>query len=116
MYTDGAVKMDAIFAAPGGVTFKQDGEWVLGFNRNLGLCAAFDTKLWGILEGLTLIHERGYQKVMIHTNNLEGLTLILSLVTMNSLEITRFSTLRDKAYSNKGEPSYGSYWKDDFCK
>ncbi|MBA0865003.1 hypothetical protein Goshw_008099, partial [Gossypium schwendimanii] len=40
-----------------GVINKQEGEWILGFNRYLGLCSVFDTKLWGILHGLILVQK-----------------------------------------------------------
>ncbi|MBA0743542.1 hypothetical protein Gogos_006208 [Gossypium gossypioides] len=36
----------------------------------------FDAKLWGVLDGFTLIHERGYKKVVIHIDNLEVVKVI----------------------------------------
>ncbi|MBA0682525.1 hypothetical protein Goari_024237, partial [Gossypium aridum] len=54
-----------------GVIYKQEGECIIGFNRHLGLCLVFDAELWGILDGLSLIQKKGYQKVVIHTGNLE---------------------------------------------
>ncbi|MBA0785728.1 hypothetical protein Gotri_026079 [Gossypium trilobum] len=76
LFTDGAVKFDAGLAASRGMACKQEGEWIVGFNLYLGLCTVFDAELWGVLDGITLIHERGYQKVMIHKDNLKVVKVI----------------------------------------
>ncbi|MBA0736959.1 hypothetical protein Gogos_010445 [Gossypium gossypioides] len=76
LFTNGAIKFDADFATLGGMACKQEREWIVGFNRYLGLCTVFDVELWGVLYGITLIHERGYQKVMIHKDNLKVVKVI----------------------------------------
>ncbi|XP_012435482.1 uncharacterized protein LOC105762121 [Gossypium raimondii] len=71
LFIDGAVKLDAGFATSGEIACKQEGEWIIGFNHYLRLCSVFDAKLWVVLDGFTLTHERGCQKVVIHIDNLE---------------------------------------------
>ncbi|MFQ6623307.1 hypothetical protein Gotur_001982 [Gossypium turneri] len=41
----GAVKMDAGFVAAREVAYKQEGEWIVGLNRYLGLYLVFDVEL-----------------------------------------------------------------------
>ncbi|MBA0861075.1 hypothetical protein Goshw_024141, partial [Gossypium schwendimanii] len=41
------------------------------YNRYLGMCMVLDAELWGILDGLHLILERGYGSILIQTDNLE---------------------------------------------
>ncbi|MBA0602746.1 hypothetical protein Gorai_002916 [Gossypium raimondii] len=52
--TDGAVQIASENAAARGAIMNVNGEWILGYNRNLGKCSIFDAELWGKLDGLTL--------------------------------------------------------------
>ncbi|MBA0874722.1 hypothetical protein Goshw_021096 [Gossypium schwendimanii] len=55
LFTDGAVTRDSEKASVGGVLRDQFGNWILGFNRFLGSCTPFEAKLWGILDGITVL-------------------------------------------------------------
>ncbi|MBA0871854.1 hypothetical protein Goshw_000613 [Gossypium schwendimanii] len=59
-----------MFAAVGGLLRDHNGNWIVGFTRYLGNCEVIDSELWGILDGLRIALDRGYQKVIIRTDNL----------------------------------------------
>ncbi|MBA0638020.1 hypothetical protein Godav_029679 [Gossypium davidsonii] len=40
------------------------------------MCTVLDAELWGILDGLNLILERGYGSVLIQTDSLEAVNVI----------------------------------------
>ncbi|MBA0557248.1 hypothetical protein Golob_014326 [Gossypium lobatum] len=65
------------------------------YNRHLGNCSILDAELWGILDGLTLIHDRQYASVMIQTDNLEAVRIIQdsSLTSSNFVLIRRIHLL-----------------------
>ncbi|MBA0869603.1 hypothetical protein Goshw_000492, partial [Gossypium schwendimanii] len=35
------------------------------------MCSVFDTELWGILDGLTLLQDRDFNRILIQTDSLE---------------------------------------------
>ncbi|MBA0571905.1 hypothetical protein Golob_002274 [Gossypium lobatum] len=45
-------------------------EWILGYNHYLGECSVFEAELWGIFDGLLLIHGRDIDKVIIFIDSL----------------------------------------------
>ncbi|MBA0566239.1 hypothetical protein Golob_011073 [Gossypium lobatum] len=59
------------FSTTKGVIWKRNGEWILGYNHYLGSCSIFEVEIWGILDGLAIIHIMGYKNVLIHTDRLE---------------------------------------------
>ncbi|MBA0692013.1 hypothetical protein Goari_009604 [Gossypium aridum] len=67
--------METVFATTEGVIWKQNAEWILGYNHYLGSCSIFEVELLGILDGLAIIQISGYKNVLIHTNSLESLKL-----------------------------------------
>ncbi|MBA0727781.1 hypothetical protein Golax_000741 [Gossypium laxum] len=69
--TEGSVRHDDGFAVVGGFVRDHDGKWLVKFNRYLGSCTVFDTELWGILDGLTCLVDRGYNNIIIQSNNLD---------------------------------------------
>ncbi|MBA0850751.1 hypothetical protein Goshw_006109, partial [Gossypium schwendimanii] len=46
-----------MWAATGGVAYKQDGQWIAGYNRYFEFCSVFNVELWGVLDGLTFSNE-----------------------------------------------------------
>ncbi|MBA0596255.1 hypothetical protein Gorai_013084 [Gossypium raimondii] len=46
------------------------GEWIFGCNRHVCKSSAFDAELWGSLDSLVLLQQRGYNKIMIHSDSL----------------------------------------------
>ncbi|MBA0858877.1 hypothetical protein Goshw_001380 [Gossypium schwendimanii] len=53
------------------------GDWILGYNHYLEECSVFELELelWGILDGLTILNEQRYERVLIHTNSLKSLKI-----------------------------------------
>ncbi|MBA0882042.1 hypothetical protein Goshw_027084 [Gossypium schwendimanii] len=49
----------------------QNGQWILGFKRMLGLYSIFNAELWGILNGLIVLHNKRWDKVSIHTDSMK---------------------------------------------
>ncbi|KAK5836243.1 hypothetical protein PVK06_012017 [Gossypium arboreum] len=74
--TDGLVRMDDSFDTARGYVCDRNVGWIFGFSRYLGMCSTFDAELWGILDGLYLIQERGYENVLIQTDSLEAINAI----------------------------------------
>ncbi|MBA0741979.1 hypothetical protein Gogos_015096, partial [Gossypium gossypioides] len=88
---DGSVLEKAGFAAVGGIVHDRGGAWIFGFNKYLWNCSIFEAELWGILEGLSLLVELGYDSVLIHFDCLEAFTTILegSFEGSNSVLVRR---------------------------
>ncbi|KAA3488563.1 LINE-type retrotransposon LIb DNA, Insertion at the S11 site-like protein [Gossypium australe] len=63
---DGAVKEESKFAIIRG------GGWIIGYNRGVGICSVLDSKLWGILEGLTIAMDKGFNRVLIDFDSHEA--------------------------------------------
>ncbi|MBA0798179.1 hypothetical protein Gohar_008795 [Gossypium harknessii] len=59
------------FATTEGIVHDHSGQWILGYNRFLGSCSVFEAELWGILDGLSILIDRGYKEVQIRTNSIE---------------------------------------------
>ncbi|MBA0794845.1 hypothetical protein Gohar_019130, partial [Gossypium harknessii] len=57
-------------ASTGGVICDQASNCILGYNRYLGSCTPFEAKLWGILDGILILLNKGYKWATIQTNNL----------------------------------------------
>ncbi|XP_012487833.1 uncharacterized protein LOC105801034 [Gossypium raimondii] len=74
--TDGSVRMNVSFAAARGYVCHYNGVWIFYYNRYLGMCMVLDAELWGILDGLHLILERGYGSILIETDNLKMVNAI----------------------------------------
>jgi len=43
-------------------------EWIYGFSKFIGVCRAYMTKLWGILEGLNLAKLCGFKYIELHVD------------------------------------------------
>ncbi|KAA3472377.1 putative LRR receptor-like serine/threonine-protein kinase [Gossypium australe] len=69
--TDGVVAKNSGYVATGGVAYDQDGNWIVGFNRFLGVCSPFEAKIWGILDGILILLNKGYGRIIIMTDNLK---------------------------------------------
>ncbi|KAK5810916.1 hypothetical protein PVK06_026233 [Gossypium arboreum] len=71
LFTDGAVDRGFGATFVDGVLQDQNRDWILGYNHFIGKCTIFEAKLWGILDGMLILLSKGYNGVMIHTDNLE---------------------------------------------
>jgi L1 cell adhesion molecule like protein len=66
--TDGAFK-DKKIAGCGGVIRGNEGEWLGGFAKCVGLCCAFVAELWGVVEGLRYAYRLGFKKVELNIDS-----------------------------------------------
>ncbi|MBA0576986.1 hypothetical protein Golob_024634 [Gossypium lobatum] len=90
LFTDGAVARDYGYAAIGGVARDRDGNWIVGFNRFLGMCSPFEAKVWAILDGILILLNKGYKRITIMTDNLE----VAQILTDMDLEDSGITVLR----------------------
>jgi ribonuclease HI len=60
--TDGAYRKNTI-AGCGGIIRGNQGEWLRGFARCVGLCSAFVAELWGAFEGLRCARRMGFVNI-----------------------------------------------------
>ncbi|KAE8684789.1 hypothetical protein F3Y22_tig00111105pilonHSYRG00441 [Hibiscus syriacus] len=74
--TDGAVDTRTGNAKGGGVLRDNDGQWLGGFNRNIGRCSAFHAELWALFDGLTLGWERGLRDIEVQLHNKEDVEIL----------------------------------------
>ncbi|MBA0569993.1 hypothetical protein Golob_003684, partial [Gossypium lobatum] len=80
----GLVRPEDAFGTTGGLLRDQNGEWIIGFNKYLGNCAVFDSKLWGILDSLKLALDQRFENVLIQFNNLVTINMIKDGIYGNS--------------------------------
>jgi hypothetical protein len=66
--TDGAVKENRI-AGCGGVIRGDQGEWLGGFAKCVGLCSAFVAELWGVVEGLRYAYHLGFRQIELNIDS-----------------------------------------------
>ncbi|XP_040967868.1 protein TsetseEP-like [Gossypium hirsutum] len=82
--TDGSVKFDEGFAEDSGCVRDHNGEWIIAFAKHLSNCTILEAELWGILNGLTLILDRHFGKILIQTDSIEANNVILEDSSKNS--------------------------------
>ncbi|MFQ6643154.1 hypothetical protein Gotur_017705, partial [Gossypium turneri] len=42
--------------------------WILGYNHSLGSCTHFEVELWGILDGILILLNKGYKWATVQTD------------------------------------------------
>ncbi|MBA0773184.1 hypothetical protein Gotri_008479 [Gossypium trilobum] len=98
LYFDSAVKVDSGEATAKEVLRDHHGHWIIGFNRILGQGSIFNAELWGILDGLTILHNKCWDKVSIQIDSVEVIQAIQVAFsrTSNSALIRRIQQLLSK--------------------
>ncbi|KAK9018022.1 hypothetical protein V6N11_001012 [Hibiscus sabdariffa] len=71
--TDGAVSIATGMGSVGGIFRSDDGSWILGFNKTIGILRPLQAELWGILLGLQLAWENGFERLLIQSDNREAI-------------------------------------------
>lgn len=66
------------------------GNCILGYNHFLSKCTSFEEKLWGIVDGILIILEKGYRRATIQTDNLE----VISALTEKNMENSGITVLQ----------------------
>ncbi|MBA0621389.1 hypothetical protein Godav_007021, partial [Gossypium davidsonii] len=93
-----AVKVDSGEATAERVLRDHHGHSIIGFNRILGQGSIFNAELWGILDGLTILHNKCWDKVSIRIDRVEVIQAIQAAFsrTSNSALIRRIQQLLSK--------------------
>ncbi|MBA0684344.1 hypothetical protein Goari_025936 [Gossypium aridum] len=89
--TDGAVARDSGYAGTRGVARDRDGNWIVGFTHFLRVYSPFEAEVWGILDGIFILLNKGYRRVIILTDNLE----IVQILSDLDLEDSGITVLRN---------------------
>ena len=66
--TDGAKKGSG-YAGAGGLIRDSNGNWLMGFTVNLGMCSVLSTELWGLLHGLRVAWGHGFRRLQVGVDN-----------------------------------------------
>ncbi|KAH1073835.1 hypothetical protein J1N35_026163 [Gossypium stocksii] len=79
LFINGAVARDSRYAALGGVARDQEGKWIVGSFHFLGVCSPFEAEVWGILDGIFILLNKGYRQILILSDNLEVIQALSNL-------------------------------------
>ncbi|MBA0687594.1 hypothetical protein Goari_015116 [Gossypium aridum] len=84
-----------------GAVRENNGKWIIGYNRRLGACSIIETELWDILDGVLLVQERHYHKILVQTDNIKVIEAINDSLSKcsNSAIIRRIAQLLQKVES-----------------
>ncbi|KAE8672002.1 hypothetical protein F3Y22_tig00111877pilonHSYRG00338 [Hibiscus syriacus] len=67
-HADGAVGGQMKMAAAAGVLRDDQGRWISGFARSLGICLALSAELWAIHDSLSLAWNLGFRRIEMETD------------------------------------------------
>ncbi|KAH1091029.1 hypothetical protein J1N35_018286 [Gossypium stocksii] len=81
---DGSVRLKEGFATIGGFMCDHNDGWIMGYYRYLGNCTVVEVELWGILDGLNLILDGRFERVLIQTDNIKAVSAIQKRASRNS--------------------------------
>lgn len=74
--TDGAAEGNPGNAAAGGVFRDECGQWLLGFNRHIGLTTSVAAEIWAIRDGLSLAIENAFPRIILQSDSAIAIKLI----------------------------------------
>ena len=63
--TDGASKGNPGLAGCGGVVRDENGRWIAGFSRRIGVTSSFEAELWGLREGLIFCSNLNIHSILV---------------------------------------------------
>ncbi|KAH9791204.1 putative ribonuclease H protein [Citrus sinensis] len=73
--TDGAMKRFG-YAGAGGLLRDYNGNWLMGFTVNLGMCSVLSAELWGLLHGLKVAWDYGFRHLQVGVDNKNVMLLL----------------------------------------
>ncbi|XP_039002417.1 uncharacterized protein LOC120128874 [Hibiscus syriacus] len=76
--TDGAVHKVSSYGSVGGTIRNTNGDWIIGFNKPVGISTPLQAELWGIFEGLQLAISLNITRLQCQTDCAEALNLVSS--------------------------------------
>ncbi|KAE8712104.1 hypothetical protein F3Y22_tig00110264pilonHSYRG00315 [Hibiscus syriacus] len=56
-------------AAGGGVLRDSNGNWLAGYQQNIGRCPIFQAELWAVLDGLSIAWEHRNRSIIVEVEN-----------------------------------------------
>ncbi|KAE8654582.1 hypothetical protein F3Y22_tig00117048pilonHSYRG00873 [Hibiscus syriacus] len=62
----------------GGLIRNMNGDWIIGFNKSIGISTPIQAELWGIFEGLQLALSHNIERLQCQTDTVEALNLVSS--------------------------------------
>ena len=76
MNTDGSCIPDALKSGVRGLFRDYNGHWILGFAKGGGLYSPLEAELQGILTGLHLAQESGFNKLIVESDSVVAVEAI----------------------------------------
>ncbi|KAK9037622.1 hypothetical protein V6N11_022526 [Hibiscus sabdariffa] len=101
--TDGAVSTATGMGSVGEIFRTDDGSWILGFNKTIGILCPLQAELWGILLGLQPAWDNGFERLIIQSDNREAIRRVsASTASSNPCSLVRsIAALRYRGWATK---------------
>ncbi|KAK8528301.1 hypothetical protein V6N12_074832 [Hibiscus sabdariffa] len=101
--TDGVALPNTGIRPVGGIFRADDGSWILVFNKTIGKLCPLQAELWGLLLGLQLAWENGFERLLIQPDNMEAIKRVSATkVTSDSCSLVRsIAALRCQGWAIK---------------
>ncbi|KAK8558537.1 hypothetical protein V6N12_041839 [Hibiscus sabdariffa] len=77
--TDGAVSPGTGIGLVGGVFRADNGSWITGFNKTIGIGCPLQAELWAILLGLQLAWDNGFERLLIQSDSKNAVKRLTSM-------------------------------------
>lgn len=90
LFFNGVVERVTASVVARDVLLDKDSNWILRYNRFLGNCTPFETKLWGILDGLLILLRKWYKRATVQIDNLE----VIEALTNKGMEDSSITVRR----------------------
>ncbi|KAE8691648.1 putative Cc-nbs-lrr resistance protein [Hibiscus syriacus] len=74
--TDGAVSSGKATGSIGGLFKDNEGSWISGFNKKIGITNPLQCELWAILIGIQIAWDYGFEKLLIQTDSKEAVRFL----------------------------------------
>ena len=85
MNTDGSSFKNPGLAGGGGLIRDEEGAWIVGFARSIGISSSFIVGLWALRDGLLLYLHRNFNVVEVDSDAKDVIDVISSSKCTNSL-------------------------------
>ena len=85
--TDSSSLGNPRLAGGGGLIWDENGEWKLGFARNIGITTSFQAELWALCDGLSLCVDRNFSTVEVDLDAKSVIDVLTSPSCSNNLTL-----------------------------
>ena len=83
--TDGSSLGNLGLVGGGGLIRDENGDWIVGFARNIGITTSFQAELWAIRDGLSLCVDRKFSAVEVDLDAKSVIDVLTSPSCSNNL-------------------------------